>query len=114
MTLKIALWALHWSFQKTVCELPVWYKPSFESYFRPKSYTGVNGFYCIVWIALIGADSDTYGRVFIVVHILGASAGPILGAYHPQLKNMEVWSKDLRLKTKTEEIVDAIIASKTK
>ncbi len=64
LTFRIALWALHWSFKDTVCPLPDWYK-GFETYFRnEKKASGRNGFHCIVWVVLIGADSDTYGIIF--------------------------------------------------
>ena len=45
-----------------------------------------------MWVALIGADSDTYG----------ATAGPLLAAYHPKIS--ENLKEGLLLRKEIEEI----------
>jgi len=67
LTLKICLWALHWSFQEDHPPVPDWL-PTW-----PFERHGFDG--GIMWIVLIGADADTYG----------ASGGPLLAAYHPNI-----------------------------
>eukprot|EP00026_Physarum_polycephalum_P009659 Phypoly_transcript_09790.p1 GENE.Phypoly_transcript_09790~~Phypoly_transcript_09790.p1 ORF type:complete len:381 (+),score=60.03 Phypoly_transcript_09790:154-1296(+) len=66
LALKIALWALYWSFQVHAPPTPS-YLPEWP--FRRR------GFDVIMWIVLIGADADTYG----------ACAGPLIAAYHPHI-----------------------------
>jgi len=66
LALKIALWALYWSFQV--------HSPPIPSYL-PEWPFRRHGFEVIMWIVLIGADADTYG----------ACAGPLIAAYHPHI-----------------------------
>ena len=74
LSLKIALWALHWSFQNTIptCGVPPWL-PCWL-------FRRCHGYRTITWTAVIGADADTYGAI----------AGALLAAYHPKQipKNM--------------------------
>jgi ADP-ribosylglycohydrolase len=71
LTLKISLWALYWSFDRSPEKLqapkhlPIW---PFDN--QPK------GFDSIMFVVLIGADADTYG----------ATAGPMLAAYHSTIR----------------------------
>ncbi|KAH3767752.1 ADP-ribosylglycohydrolase [Pelomyxa schiedti] len=67
LSLKIALWALHWSFSHSLpsCGIPHW---------LPLWPFQLHHFEVIKWVVLIGADADTYGAI----------AGPLLGAYHPE------------------------------
>jgi len=76
LTLKIALWSLHWSFEKSHPKIPE---------YLPEWIFEKHGFDTIMWVACIGADSDTYG----------ATSGPLLAAYHSQIsrsfyENLEV------------------------
>jgi len=70
LSLKVALWALHWSFQEgkepSHPKIPEW---------LPDWIFKRHGFDCIMWVVSIGADADTYG----------ATAGPLLAAFHPKL-----------------------------
>ena len=66
LTLKISLWALHWSFSENIPKVPEWLP---EWPFKEKKFES------IMSVVLIGADSDTYG----------ATAGPLLAAYHPSI-----------------------------
>jgi len=65
LSLKIALWALHWSFEVKYPVIPPWLP------LWPFKY---HGFRTLLWIVLIGADADTYGAI----------GGPLLAAYHPK------------------------------
>lgn len=67
LTLQISLWALYWSFQSTHPEIPEW---------LPEWPFLQHGFDTLMWVVLVGADADTYG----------ATAGPLLAAYHPTIK----------------------------
>jgi len=64
LSLKIAMWALYWSYQKT--------PPPFSVGDLPKEIFEQHGFNTIKWVVTIGADSDTYGAI----------AGLLLAAYH--------------------------------
>jgi len=66
LTLKIALWALHWSFQQKAPKIPEW---------LPDWPFQRHAFDTIMWVVLIGADADTYA----------ATAGSLLGAFHPNI-----------------------------
>jgi len=64
LSLKIAMWALYWSYQKT--------PPPFSVGDLPKEIFQQHGFNTIKWVVSIGADSDTYGAI----------AGILLAAFH--------------------------------
>lgn len=68
LTLKIALWALAWSFR------PGGERPAIPRWLPEEPFAG-RGFDTIAWVAMIGADADTYG----------ATAGALLGAHHPEI-----------------------------
>jgi len=72
LSLKICLWALHYSFTQTPpsCGVPAWL-PLWP--FEKRSSTTSHGFRTILWIVLIGSDADTYGAI----------GGALLGTYHP-------------------------------
>jgi len=65
ISLKNALWALHWSFKETF--------PPCAPPWIPKWIFNYHGFRTLLWIVIIGADADTYGAI----------GGALLGAYHP-------------------------------
>jgi ADP-ribosylglycohydrolase len=83
LTLFIALWAVHWSFQSTHPALPDW---------LPEWPFQKHGYETIMWVALIGADADTYA----------ATAGPLLAAYHPNIP--DTLTDGLMLKDKLHKI----------
>eukprot|EP01105_Mastigella_eilhardi_P020358 TRINITY_DN4842_c0_g1_i2.p2 TRINITY_DN4842_c0_g1~~TRINITY_DN4842_c0_g1_i2.p2 ORF type:complete len:254 (-),score=53.83 TRINITY_DN4842_c0_g1_i2:127-888(-) len=68
LSLKVALWALHWSYLPEGalphCGVPHW---------LPRYPFTRARFSAIRWVALIGADADTYGAI----------AGALLAAHHP-------------------------------
>ncbi len=64
LTLRIALWALHWSLSSEPFPIPHTYLPA--EVFR------MRGPFVLGWVALIGHHSDTYAAV----------AGPMLAAAH--------------------------------
>lgn len=64
LTLRIALWALHWSISEEEFEVPHTYLPT--EVFR------MRGPFVLGWVALTGHHSDTYAAV----------AGPMLAAAH--------------------------------
>ncbi|KAL6050975.1 ADP-ribosylglycohydrolase family protein [Balamuthia mandrillaris] len=64
--LKIALWALYWSFREDHPPLAEW---------LPEWPFEKHGFETLMWVVLIGADADTNGAI----------AGPLLAAYHPDI-----------------------------
>jgi len=69
LTLLIALWSLHWSFRSDrppESQLPKW---------LPEWIFQKHEFDTIMWVVCIGADADTYG----------ATAGPMLAAYHNRI-----------------------------
>jgi len=63
LCLRLGLWALHWSFRKDHPKIPEW---------LPEWIFERHGFDTLMWVVVIGADADTNG----------ASAGPLLAAYH--------------------------------
>eukprot|EP01090_Pellita_catalonica_P001435 TRINITY_DN1116_c0_g1_i2.p1 TRINITY_DN1116_c0_g1~~TRINITY_DN1116_c0_g1_i2.p1 ORF type:complete len:229 (-),score=39.45 TRINITY_DN1116_c0_g1_i2:67-753(-) len=88
LTLQISLWGLHWSFKDSATPskpewLPDW---PFEKH----------KFDAIMWIVLIGADADTYG----------ASAGPLLAAYHPHIN--PVYLSNLKIKDEVISLFDKL------
>jgi len=66
LSLKIALWALHWSFQSSLptCGVPPW---------LPIWIFKLKKFRSLVSVVAIGNDADTYGAI----------SGALLAAYHP-------------------------------
>ena len=64
LTLRIALWALHWSLSEDEFEIPHTY--------LPKEVFSLRGPFVLGWVALTGHHSDTYAAV----------AGPMLAAAH--------------------------------
>ncbi|OPY50585.1 MAG: ADP-ribosylglycohydrolase [Methanosaeta sp. PtaU1.Bin112] len=66
LTLKIAIWGLHWSLEPRAREPPEGFPPEvFEA----------EGPARLAWVAMIGHDSDTYAAV----------AGALIAAAHPEL-----------------------------
>eukprot|EP01119_Soliformovum_irregulare_P025612 TRINITY_DN9536_c0_g1_i1.p1 TRINITY_DN9536_c0_g1~~TRINITY_DN9536_c0_g1_i1.p1 ORF type:complete len:361 (-),score=89.17 TRINITY_DN9536_c0_g1_i1:56-1138(-) len=68
LNLRLALWALYWSFQDGHPAIPKW---------LPEWIFETHGFDVIMWIVVIGADADTNA----------ATAGPLLAAFHPIPEN---------------------------
>lgn len=66
LTLKIAIWGLHWSLEPRAREPP-------EGY--PSEVFEAEGPARLAWVAMIGHDSDTYAAV----------AGALIAAAHPEL-----------------------------
>jgi len=97
LTLKISLWALYWSFQPNDVKIPYpiipYWLPSWP--FNPEL---ARGFLTLLWVVLIGADADTYG----------ASCGPLLAAYHPEIP--ECLLEGLQVRDKIEKIFTEVFA----
>jgi ADP-ribosylglycohydrolase len=81
LSLKIALWALHWSVKREKVLVAPDHLPTWPFDNQP------SGFDSIMFVVLIGADADTYGAI----------AGPMLAAYHPFIKESfmdKLWERN--------------------